>query len=244
MIHTNALRGVATKTATVISNDPNQKTVQLTIKVNVKTLVDVEPGPYIAIQAQSDQAAEGKVTIVNRDKTPLKILGVDLPSQDFTSKLRTLEDGKKYELAVHLKPRALGGQVAASLTLRTNNTKVPNVVIPVNAIVNGRVQATPQLVDFGLLEIGKLDTTPLYQLVKPITIRSNDKTFQVQSVRSTLPFVKPELTPPPQEGAPYRIKVTLLKEKVKKGKIDGSIIIATNDMKLSEVKIPVKGEIN
>jgi hypothetical protein len=248
MIHTNSLRGLVQKNATVFSNDPAQPTVTLEIKAMVKQLVDVQPSPVISLQANPKQAAEGRVTIVNNDKTPLRILGVDSTSNshDFSTKLRTLEEGKRYELLVKLHPQTLAGRISDSLKVRTNNKKVPEVMVSVMATVAGRVQATPQTVDFGQLNLSAMGTTPkeANQLIRSIMLRSQEKDFKVLNVKSTISYIKPEMIPPAREGIGYRIKVSLLREKAKKGKIDGAIVIATNDKEFSELKIPVKGQIN
>jgi hypothetical protein len=227
-----------------MSNDPEKPTFQLLLKATVRKLVEVIPQPMIQLTANSGQSAEGKVTIVNRDKKPLKIEGIDSIGDDFKAHLRTVEEGNKYELSVKLNPKTLGGRVTAQVTVRTNNPKSPQVVIPVSADVTARIQANPQIVDFGQVSLKMPDTVPQSFYTKGFSLRSQEKGFMVRDVKSTLAFVKPEVKPPSRDGLPYRINVTLLKEKIKKGKIEGSIVVATNDKQFSEVRIPVRGQVN
>lgn len=234
------------KTATVQSNDPSQPTVVLTIKSTIKQLIDILPGPYLSIQANKGETAEGKVTLVNNDSAPLKILDVKSANQDFTTALKTLEKGQRYELEAKLNRTGEAGRFNTTLTVTTDNKKQAQLLIPVMVQIMARVEAYPEKLVYGQINLESIEKNPQgsYMLNRMISVRSQEKGFKVTKVETTLPFVQPELVTPAQEGQPYSIKVTLAKDKLKKGPFSGTIIVRTNDKEFAEMKIPLTGEVN
>lgn len=233
------------KTARVQSNDPTNPSVVLTIKGTVKQLIELDPA-FLSIRASKGEAVEGKVTLVNHDRSPLEILDVKSANQEFTTKLKTLQKGQRYELIVKLHPQAETGRVNTTLTVLTNNKKSPQVLIPVLVTIAARVEASPDKLIFGKIDRAAMEKNPRSgnSLHRSIIVRSQEKGFKVTKVESTLPFVQLELVSPAQQGLPYNVKVALVKEKLKKGPFNGMVIVRTNDKEFAELKIPLTGEVN
>jgi hypothetical protein len=243
---TQDLRGAIQKSATVQTNDPTQPTMVLTIKATIRQLVDILPSPYVSIQAKKGQTAEGKVTLVNNDRAPLKILDVKSSNQDFSTHLKTLEKGKRYELETKLNKTDIPGGYHTTLTVTTDNKKSEKLTIPVMAAIMARVEAAPDRIIYGRINMEAINKNPQGEnlLRRMIMIRSQEKGFKVTKVETTLPFVSWELINPVQEGQPYSIKISLAKEKLPKGQFNGTIIVRTNDKEFAEMKIPLTGDVN
>ncbi|RMG48648.1 MAG: DUF1573 domain-containing protein [Acidobacteria bacterium] len=243
-VKTDRLHGNIQKSARVFSNDPVRPVVRLFIKGTVTRLVDFDP-QYVSLRINKGEPAEAKITITNNDRTPLKILDVESSNRDFTTRVRTIEAGKRYEVDVKLKPQSTGGRYHTTVTVTTNNQKSPQLRIPVMVMVTERVQALPERLTFGRIHRASLANNPnsRFLLNRTISVRSQTEGFRVIEVKSTLPFVKTELVAPQRDRFPYRIKVTLAQDELKPGPFNGFILVRTNDKEFAELKIPVSGEV-
>lgn len=232
-------------TAWVYSNDPTNPLVRLTLRGTIHQLVQLLPSPSLVIRTTRGETAQASLTLVNRDHSPLKILGVASTNPEFTTKLRTLREGQHYELTVKLKAKKADGQFTALLTVLTNKEKLAKIPIAVVATVVPRVQVWPEQLVLGRipLSLTQLNEPGLGEFARHMTIKSQTPGFRVTKVETTLPFVQLELIAPAREGMPYNLKVALVKERLKEGPFRGMIIVYTNDRKLAEVKIPISGEV-
>jgi len=234
--------------AWVYSNDPTTPLVRLALTGAINQLVELLPSPSLFIRASRGEMATGTLTLVNRDRSPLKILDIASTNPEFTTRLRTLEDGQRYQCAVKFKPQKVDGQFTALLTVHTNKEKLAKIPIAVVATVAARVQVSPEQLAFGQIHrgsgIGRAnDESRATNHESRITIKSQEPGFQVMKVETTLPFVRLELIAPAREGLPYGLKVALVKEKLKPGPFRGTILVSTNDKKFAKLKIPISGEV-
>jgi hypothetical protein len=246
-VKTDGLRGSVQKSATVHSNDPTNPMVTLAIKGTVKQLIDILPSPYINIRVSKGEPVEGTVTLVNNDRSPLQILEVKSSNPEFTTHLKTVEKGQRYELQAKLNSAtAASSRFNTTLTVTTNNKKQAQVVIPVLAMIAARVEAFPERLTFGRLNLASLENNPQSNVLlnRTITVRSLVPEFKVTKVESSLPFVQLQLVTPQRQGSPYNVRVALVKEKLKKGPFDGTVVLRTNDKEFGELKIPLSGEVN
>ena len=58
--------------------------------------IDFEPMPAIYVVAPRGTVKEASLVIINRNKDPLKITGIENPSRRFTARTETLEAGRRY----------------------------------------------------------------------------------------------------------------------------------------------------
>ena len=246
-VKTDGLGGPVHKSATVYSNDPANPMVTLTIKGTVKKLIDILPSPYINIRVSKGEPVEGTVTLVNNDRSPLQILEVKSSNPEFTTHLKTLEKGQRYELQAKMNnAKTASGRFNTQLTVTTNNKKQAQLSIPVIVAIAARVEAFPERLTFGRLNLASLENNPQNNILlnRTITVRSLVPEFKVTKVESSLPFVRLQLVAPQRQGSPYSVKVALMKEKLKKGPFDGTVVLRTNDKEFGELKIPLSGQVN
>jgi hypothetical protein len=141
-VKTDDFRGPIEKTATVQSNDPAAQTMVLTIKSTVRQLIEVLPSPFINVQVNRGQPAEGGVTLVNHDKAPLQILSAEPDNQKFAVTVKPLEKGKRYEVRARLKDSTQPGRFNAMITVLTDHKKQGKLVIPVIVAVSAPAGAS------------------------------------------------------------------------------------------------------
>lgn len=138
------LRSTVQATAWIYTNDPAHPEVLLGMKAITHPLIDVLPSPSLSLQVNVGQAAVGKLTLVNRDTSPLSIEALELNNNDYSAQLRTLEKGQRYEITVTLGPRDSEGTVAALLTIVTNKVKLSKLPIAITTTVTALPKPTPQ----------------------------------------------------------------------------------------------------
>lgn len=245
-VKTEGFRGEIQKTATVVSNDPLNPNVTLTIKANVKPVIDIQPAAYLSIQVEKGQPAEGKVTLINNDKQPLKILAVESQNPEFTTELKTVENGRRYDLIAKLNKTDAPGRYNTSVTVTTDNKKQEKLNIPVMVHIAARVEVSPERLVYGRISLESLDKNPRGAMLlnRTISVQSRNQGFKVTSAQSTLPFIQTEVINPAQDNLPYNVRITVARDKLPKGPFNGMVIVRTNDKEFSEFKIPVTGEVN
>lgn len=121
---------------------------------------------------------------------------------------------------------------------------MPRLAIPVHLFIRNEVYANPDRIDFGTISLAQLEKSPdlLPYLTQTILIkRRQGEDFQIK-VQSDLPFL--QIVKTPDLGSTiYRLDISLVIEKLSRGKITGSIRILTNDRDFPELVIPVQGEV-
>ena len=196
---------------------------------------------------------EGSVTIVNHDKSPLEIIRIEKHGNHFTTRLITIEEGKRYQLSVKLNPDAPPGRAQDQITVITNNEKV---MIPVFTFLKNRVYISQPIVYFGQISLKQLSANPdlLNFLTYSVFIYQHQgHDFQIK-YQSSLPFISIKKTPQegpgaviniPRQGqiAVFELAVSPIIERLKPGKFEGTIRVLTNDKDFPELVIPVSGEV-
>ncbi|MBI4469725.1 MAG: DUF1573 domain-containing protein [Acidobacteria bacterium] len=231
--------------AWVHTNDPAQPVIFLTLKATVRQLLEILPAPSLEIRAGNSRQAEGRLTILNRDRKPLTILGLESSDPNFIATLRTIRSGEEFEVLVRMAGEATKGEFAGQVTLLTNKSKIERLPIAVVAHIGPRVQFTPERLAFGLIEpVGSASARPgHYLLQQAITIRGDRPGFKLLKAETLLPYIELKVAEPAQEGGPFVVGVRLIMERLAVGPISGTVIIHTNDSEFAEVRIPVSGEV-
>lgn len=122
------------KTVTVTSNTPGQPQTILNLKGIIFKAIDVNPpAAYFTPQGET-QAVETKVVrIVNNADEPLVLSAPECANKTFSAELKTLKEGKEFEVRISAKPPFGPGTTQAPITLKTSSKSLP--VITINGIV-------------------------------------------------------------------------------------------------------------
>lgn len=101
----------------------------------VRALIHVTPTQvqFGSVQA-STRPGRNLIVVNNRtDGTKVQVTGAKVDDTAFDARVTTIEDGRRYQVTVVVKPDADPGSRDATLTLTTDDKDFPNVTVPVRA---------------------------------------------------------------------------------------------------------------
>ena len=237
------------------TNDPKAPEIRLTVKGRVESQVDLQPRSAVFISAYRWEAKdkESSIYLLNKDENPLRIVDTKTEGDKFTSKIVTVEEGKRYQLSVKIKPDSQSGMDVGQVTVSTENEKI---TIPVYTFLKERVYLNPPALDFGRINLKQFETNPTlldFMTQSVFVYKYHGEDFRIEIVNPPQ-FLSILRTPPegpaaviniPREGktAVFEIAFTPITEKLKKGRFEGSIRITTNDKEFPVLEIPFYGEV-
>ena len=256
-LDTSAFRGDVQAGVVLRTNDPHAPSLELHVRGRVESAVELLPRPAIFLSAfrWEVEQRESALTIVNREESPLKILGVRSEGDRFTVRLEPVEDGRRYELVVKLRGSGPSGLGLGRITFSTNQGET--IAIPVFTLLRDHIYVSPPELDLGQISLEQIEKHLDSLKVKTETLyvykyRGEDFRIQVDAPPS---FVAVEKTPVdgpgaivniPQQGptAIFEIKVAPLREQLKLGTLEGTIRIRTNDPEFPEILVPIRCDLS
>jgi hypothetical protein len=204
------------KTIVVISSDNKNPAFQLSFRIDVQKVIQVEPSPLQLGEVTRGAAAKSRVYVKLLKIEDLTITGfLDKPEYlDATWEKATAPDGTPaLAIDVTLTEKAPTGYVTAELKAQTNHPKLAVIPIQVYAQVRSEVvfdtgnQISRERLDFGVLTSGQAAT-------KEIVVKNGNpavpyvmKSVEIESQYKD--FFKVEIEPV-EVGLHYKIKVTAL----------------------------------
>jgi len=243
--NTTGFSGETDAKAIVYTDDPKRPQTELHLTATIKPPIEFIPFPAVFFTAYQDEAPEKHIRIVNNQPDPLELGRIDSPENHYTVQLKTIRAGQEFELFVKVRPGVPFGRYTEPIYVATNITDRPRLNIQANLFVKPELYAFPEDIDFGELRLSELDQNPkLMSLVTQTTVvTSRSRALEILSVESGLPFLRLAYESPEGLQQKFRITVDLVRERLKRGSIQGSIVIHTSDPLYPILKIPVHGEI-
>jgi len=120
------------------TNHPEAKTVPVKVFGVVRALLHVTPSQiqFGSVSART-QPSRNVIIVNNRTgNVPVKVTGATIDDDAFSTEVMTIEEGRRYQVTVTIKPDASRGPRDATLTLTTTDTEFPKVEIPVRAKIS------------------------------------------------------------------------------------------------------------
>jgi len=253
--HTEGYTGEVAKSASVSTNDPKNPNFSLILRARFKSegvpgvppppgplnpnpVLTVEPLDRWITSALTGSTSSNTFFIYNPLPTAVHVKNVIPGGTAFSAVLGTIQEGKRYQVAVTSNPSLKAGHYVQTVTVVTDNSTQPEVKLALELTVYPKVFASPSGIMMPTLSIGSDLSTINWPAVFVRKIRENS--FQIKSYTSTLPFLKLELLTE-TEGQAYRIRLTVDASKVKPGDFKGIIHVETNDPDVPFVDVPVQG---
>jgi hypothetical protein len=115
----NTRGGRQSKTVTVLTDDPAQRSISLSVTANIPITLTLTP--TFVYWRQGDELTEKVVRIDVKQEEPVTISSISASKEGFDFHLRTVEAGRKYEITV--KPRSTNALIRSSLTVHTDFPK-------------------------------------------------------------------------------------------------------------------------
>jgi hypothetical protein len=241
-LDTSKLSGPFEGQISILLNDPVLPEGLLVFEGRVVPPIELLPRPVVFLAARRGESKSAAVEIINHESEPLQIESVQHPKERFTTKLETVEEGRRYRLKLTLNPDAPGGKNSETIVLKTSSHTTPLLRIPANTFLRERVYAFPDEVDLGALRLADIIKQPdLLERTAQILMmyQWGGSDFRV-NLRTDLPLLDLKWERGPN-GDRYQATIKLIPGKLQKGPIKGNISIETNDPEFPNLTVPVTG---
>ncbi len=183
-------QGKVSKTATVLSNDPENSRVVISLNGIVDPLLHIRPGNSISFRGAAETVAESIVELKAADR-PFHISKIESNLEEKVQmRLDTVKDGYHYRLRVANRVRQ--GTYSGILTLHTDMEKKPQIALRVSAHIESLISVRPMSV-----LIGKVAEQQPVRSGKVIITSNSGKPFKIRklSYDDTLIAVNQEALP-------------------------------------------------
>ncbi len=186
--NTRSYSGQRSATIKVIIDKPFYAEVQLTVAGYIHNDVDFEPGSVAFGDVDLGASAQKEITVTYYGRNPWEIKDVRSANDHLEVELgdpKKLADRVIYKMLVRLKDDAPAGYLHDTLSLVTDDERLPSVPVAVEGRVIPPLTISPSSLFVGVLEPG---TTVTKQLVvrakkpfKILSVKCSDEAFQFKT---------------------------------------------------------------
>jgi uncharacterized protein DUF1573 len=242
-IDTRSMRGPIAHRLEVALRDSGATTprsIYFRVRGGVVFPYELTPDNRVYFFGQQGERQQDTVLLTNHREKPLKILGVSSDNPLISAKRFTYEDGRRYRFDVALGPGAPAGRQRARITVRTDSPDLETFVIHVLAVLDRPVEATPRIVNFGMIQLSQVEKSQMLREKTVLVKKYKGKDFKI--IRATVdnPMYEVRLEPR-ADGQSYLVKLALVSKRAKKGKLTGTLTIETNDPAFPKFVLPIVG---
>ena len=249
-VHTRPTQsGTLNKSIAVATDAPNAKSLRLSMKFTVETMISMKPRPQIFVNAIVGDDAGGRILLHRNDGEKLEISAVRYENPNV--EVEALPVDPKAEKPAGFKPEAGDvwlvakakdgagpGNYSLKVWLTTNHPKLTEVEVPVTFRIKSLISAHPDQIRLWIQESGGGPRGTLFRI-----IHNGGAEFEVTSIAvEDETLVKASLV---AEGAArmHNIRVEVVDDLTsadlgQKGKTT-ELIIGTSDPKQAEIRVPV-----
>lgn len=240
-VDTRNFKGGIAKSVRVYTNDPANPQIDLVIKANVRSQVEVDPGYARFIAVFGEPQKTSVQSVWSGDQKNLRILKAESPYPFVKVSYREARDdersqgssGRQWQIEVDLDKNAPVGPMADFIVLTTDHPKLKTLRIPISGFVRPVMSVTPRIADFGRRELSEPQTASL-------EIRNlSSSAVDLSEVTSSIAGLDAEVELL-EEGRLYKVLLTL-QPGMAKGDFEGLVTISTNSTKQPTIEVSVKG---
>jgi hypothetical protein len=227
--------GKREKHITVTTNDPEQKTVNLTISAEVVEKLGISPNRVNFNQVKKGKEHVRYASVAGEDKDKTKLTGSESSNPNIKIEIspKGFDEDPYRQIKVILMPTIRMGRFFDKVTIHTDHKDMKDIQFDVIGDVTGDVAVMPNQLHFGLFQKGK-------QSERVIMLKAmEDITFKVLEIKSTIPEVTTSIETV-EAGRQYRVHAQL-NEGFAGESIKGSLIIKTDLKEDSTIEIDIAG---
>jgi len=245
-LDTKDFSGPVSKSILVMTDDPQNPTVTLVIKADIRPFVEILPRPLIRFNAVMHEPMNQTFIVVGADpEQTMKIKSVESSVPFIATSVRQLgEDelvkGKsksQYEVTISLTDDTPVGPVNAVLSVHTDLKEAPTVPVKVYGVVRALIHVTPAQVQFGSVE-SKM--RPGRNLIV-VNNRTDGSRIEITGATVDDPAFAAQVATI-EEGRRYQVTVTV-KADADPGSRDATLTLATTDEDFPKVTVPVRANL-
>jgi hypothetical protein len=240
--------GPISKTLTVLSNDPANPRLTLTIKADVQPQVQMSPGFARFNFVQSQESVTVKQVLWTDNFEGFQVTGVRSPYKFVTAAFRKAEaaelrtdlpapNANQWIVESTILPDAEMGALRDFLVVSTNHPRQKELRIPVTGFVRPILSVSPYVADFGAVEVsaGAKDLSLIVTNFGKDPVEITKVTTGVAGVEATVR--------PLEAGKRFEIKLALTPG-MAKGKVDSTLKIETSSPLKPTLDVPLKGMVS
>ncbi len=237
--------GPIAKTLTVLSNDPVQPRVMLTIKARVEPQVNAFPGYARFVFVQNQPPVTVKQWLWAENFADLRILAVKSPYDFVRVAFRpaTADERRadaptvnQWIVETTIQPDAEIGALRDFLIVETNHPKQKELRVAVTGFVRPLLQATPAIAEFGALDLGAAS-----QDLSLVVVNFGEAALEIAKVSASVPGVEATIKPI-EAGRRWEVKLKLT-AKMPKGRVDATVTIETTSTQQPTLQVPLRGTV-
>jgi hypothetical protein len=243
-IDTTTFNGPISKGVTVFTNDPEHAQIELTLRAKIEPYIQAKPGyaRYITVQGEPKTGTINQI-IWSPDGTAFDIVKVESPFPFLTTVFREAKpeervpdvQGKQWRIDMTLSNDAPVGALADHVRIATTHPKQKLVTIPVSGFVRPVIAVTPQVAEFGKIELRE-------PLVRTLNVRNfATEPIKITGIEGNLPGVKTAIEPL-QDGREYTVRLTL-SPSMAKGPFNGKLLLRTDSQKKPTIEVEMHGDV-
>lgn len=245
-LDTKDFAGPVSKSILVMTDDPQNPTVTLVIKADIRPFVEILPRPLIRFNAVLNEPMKQTFIVVGADpEQTMKIKSVESSVPFIATSVRQLgEDelvkGKsksQYEVTISLTDDTPVGPVNAVLSVNTDLKEAPTVPVKVYGVVRALIHVTPAQVQFGSVESKMRSGRNL------IVVNNRTDGTRIEITEATVddPAFAAQVATI-EEGRRYQVTVTV-KADADPGSRDATLTLTTTDKDFPTVTVPVRANL-
>lgn len=243
-VDTVTFNGPIAKSVTVFTNDPENAQIELTVRAKVEPYIQARPGyaRYITVQGEEKTGTIAQ-TIASPEGTSFDVVKVESPYPFLAATFREAKpeeriadaQGKQWHVEMTLSNDAPVGALADHVRITTNHPKQKLVTIPVSGFVRPVIAITPDVAEFGRIELRE-------PLIRTLNVRNfATEPIKITSVEGNLPGLKTAIEPV-QDGREYQLRLTLSPE-MAKGPFNGKLTVHTDSKKKPTIEVAMHGTV-
>jgi hypothetical protein len=248
-LDTETFRGAVTRDVTVLTSDPGNPSIVLTVRAEVHPAVDAVPGYFRFLHVQGAEAPVIEQVVWSPDFPGLEVTAARSPwpalevtVRPATAAERAAESGaagatagRQWIVRATLASEAPTGPLEGDVVVRTNHPGQPELRLPLGGYVRPTVQATPPRVEFGAFAAGEPR--------KGSVVVSNHgaAAVNVLGVDSDVPGLSAQVAER-EEGKRFDVNLTL-GSGLAQGPFTGTLRVRTDSPRVPVLEIPVRGEV-
>lgn len=245
-LDTKDFAGPISKSILVMTDDPQNPTVTLVIKADIRPFVEILPRPLIRFNAVLHEPMNQTFIVAGADpEKTLKVSSVDSSVPFLTTSVRKLSgdelvQGKsksQYEVTLSLSDDAPVGPVNAVLSVNTDLKEAPTVPVKVYGVVRALIHVTPTQVQFGSVEA---KARPGRNLIV-VNNRTDGTRVEVTGAKVNDPAFDAQVTTI-EQGRRYQVTV-VIKAEADPGSRDATLTLTTTDKDFPTVTVPVRASL-
>jgi hypothetical protein len=215
-------QGPVKKTAVIFSNDAQNPKVVITVQGTVKALIEVHPSA-INFRGTPDQIGEGVIDLVAASGQPFRITNLENSLEGkIVCQTETVEEGKHYRLKITNQVKQ--GNYNGFVKVFTDMQAKPEIVIRINAFIEGDIGVKPQTV-----LVGKLTAQQPIREAKVIVSSNRGKPFQITKLTYDAKLIEVSQQPVPNELS-YMLEIKPHLENVPPGGREQTLLTIETDL--------------